>query len=477
LPQPGAGLRPNAPFARLADLIKSDLRSRYARGERPAVADYLEWFPQLRDDGDQVVSLAYEEYCLREEQGEWLDPDQFCDRYLPWRDSLASQMRYHRLLSLVIPSAAPAVRLPEPGEHFGGFRIDSILGLGGTAQVYLARDDELGGRPVVLKIAPDRGREPSILGILDHMYIMPALSITREAATGLRALCMPYRPGLPLNQVIHRVGPAGRGHGARALWRAVAPAGMDPSGPGWEGFPDGGSYPDAAAWVALSLARALEYVHSEGILHGDIKPANVLLTLRHGPQLLDFGFSRAPDSGEGTDIGFCGGTLPYMAPEQLEAFLAPDLWKDVGAPADLYGLGLLLAELLTGRSPAMPDLTTPLPRVVRTLLDWRAASPSRIAFELRVPKALGAIVTRCLAFLPSDRYPNARSLVEDLRRYLDRRPARGAPSWPRGENHPSRIMQRGRWGRSRSAADSSGGFSRPLRDGAKEMDEGRASAH
>ena len=75
MPQPEAGLRPNAPFARLADLIKSDLRSRYARGERPAVTDYLEWFPQLRDDGDQVVSLAYEEYCLREEQGERVDPD------------------------------------------------------------------------------------------------------------------------------------------------------------------------------------------------------------------------------------------------------------------------------------------------------------------------------------------------------------------------------------------------------------------
>jgi serine/threonine protein kinase len=187
----------------------------------------------------------------------------------------------------------------------------------------------------------------------------------------------------------------------------------------------------------------LEYVHSEGILHGDIKPANVLLTLRDGPQLLDFGMSRVPDSGEGTDIRFCGGTLLYMAPEQLEAFLAPNLWKDVGAASDLYGLGLLVAELLTGRSPDLPDPTTPLPRVVRTLLDWRVAPP-RIAFELRVPKALRAIVTRCLAFQPSDRYPNARSLAEDLQGYLDRRTARRAPSWPPGANHPSRIMQRAR---------------------------------
>jgi serine/threonine protein kinase len=425
---PGAGLGPNSPPTRLADLIKSDLRSRYARGERPGVADYLELFPQLRDEDDQVVSLAYEEYCLREEQGELPDPDEFCDRYLPWRDSLASQLRYHRLLCRVSPSAVSSVRFPEPGERFRGFRIDSILGLGGTAQVYLARDDELGGRLVVLKVAPDRGHEPSIMGRLDHKSIMPVLSITREEATGLRALCMPYRPGLPLNQVIHRVDPAGRVQCARALWRAVSPAGGDPSGPGWEGFPDGRGYSDAAAWVALSLARALEYVHSEGILHGDIKPANVLLTLRDGPQLLDFGLSRVRDSGEETDIRYCGGTLLYMAPEQLEAFLAPNLWKDVGPAADLYGFGLLLAELLTGRSPDLPEPMSPLPRVVRTLLDWRAAPP-QIAFDLRLPKALRAIVTRCLEFHTSDRYPNARSLVEDLERYLDRRTARRAPSW------------------------------------------------
>ena len=163
-----AGLGPDASPAMLASLIKADLRSRYDRGERPAVADYLEQFPQLRDDGDRVVSLAYEEYCLREEQGERLDPDQFCDRYPQWRDSLASQLRYHRLLSQVTPSVRTAVRFPEPGERFGGFRIDSILGLGGTARVYLARDEELGGRLVVLKISPDRGLEPSFLGRLNH---------------------------------------------------------------------------------------------------------------------------------------------------------------------------------------------------------------------------------------------------------------------------------------------------------------------
>ncbi len=461
-----AELDPDASPAMLATLIKADLRSRYARGERPAAANYLEWFPQLRDDRDRVVSLAYEEYCLREERGERLDPGQFCGRYPTWRDSLASQLRYHLLLSQMPPSVLTAVRFPEPGERFGGFRLDSILGLGGTARVYLARDEELGGRLVVLKISPARGLEPAVLGLLDHRYIMPALSVTREVAMGLRALCMPFWPGLPLDEVIRRVDPVSRPCGARVLWRALGPVGAGASRPGWDGFPNRGCYADAAAWVALGLAQALEYVHSRGILHGDIKPANVLLTLHHGPQLLDFGLARAPDSVEGADIKLYGGTLPYMSPEQLEAFLSssPSLWKAVGAPADLYGLGLLLDELLTGRSPDLPDPTLPLPRAIRALLGRRAAPPpSRIAFGPSMPETLGRIVARCLAFLPSDRYPDARSLVEDLRRYLDRRPAAGAASWSRGDEYRIRrdeyrirLVRRVQWGRSRSAAGFSG---------------------
>jgi serine/threonine protein kinase len=176
------------------------------------------------------------------------------------------------------------------------------------------------------------------------------------------------------------------------------------------------------------LARALEYVHSLGILHRDIKPANVLLTLRDGPQLLDFGLAREPDVRGEVNVTLCGGTLPYMAPEQLEAFIAPDLWTGVGAAADLYGLGLILYELLTGRPPDLPDLTVPLPQLIRKLLDSRAAPSSlQIDSRLRVPKALKAITTRCLAFLPSDRYQDAPSLVMDLRQYLHRRPARTVP--------------------------------------------------
>ena len=96
-----------------------------------------------------------------------------------------------------------------------------------------------------------------------------------------------------------------------------------------------------------------------------------------------------------------GGTLPYMAPEQIEAFLNPDLWGKVGARADIYSLGLVLRELLTGEAPDLPDEKLPPPRAMRALLDRRA----RLEVRLRrsnpdVPHALEAITERCLWLRP-----------------------------------------------------------------------------
>ena len=83
-----------------------------------------------------------------------------------------------------------------------------------------------------------------------------------------------------------------------------------------------------------------------------MKPGNVLLTLQHGPQLLDFNLAESPHSADNAQSALHGGTLPYMAPEQIEAFINPDLWDKVGAKADIYSLGLVLRELLTGQKPS-----------------------------------------------------------------------------------------------------------------------------
>lgn len=429
----------------LAALVKADLGFRYARGEHPAVADYLERFPDLTRDGERVLSLVYEEYCLREERGERPDAEEFCERYAPWKDSLASQLRYHRVISQVVGGPPPPVRFPMAGEAFEHFRICDELGRGGAARVYLARDESLGGREVALKISLDRGDEPSILGRLEHDHIITVLSVTDQPGTHLRGLCMPYRPGLPLDEVIRRVNPASRPKHARALWDALtapspgapstasrspeAAAMTPPGGDRWASFPARGSYVDGVAWVVATLAEALACAHARGIFHRDVKPANVLLTARDGPQLLDFNLSHDPHSAVQAAEALRGGTLPYMAPEQLDAFLDPARWTDVVGPADLYSLGLLLRELLTGQAPETPDPSLPLSRAIRLMLDRRPDLPTDLRrVNPSVPHAMEAIVRRCLAFAPGDRYRDADALAEDLRRFLARRPLKDTPN-------------------------------------------------
>jgi serine/threonine protein kinase len=413
----------------LAALIKVDLRCRYVRGERPTIADYLRRFPDLGEHGDRVISLVYEEFCLLEELGEHPDTVQFCARYAPWRDSLESQLRYHHQLSQAI-GPPPPPRFPALGDYFEEFQLREVLGQGGAARVYLARDESLGGREVALKVSPDRGQEPAIHGRLDHAHIVPVLSVVFQPDTGLRGLCMPYRRGLPLDKVIRKVQPAARPRSARVVWDAVASefAGAEATPrdqPGWITFPFHGAYADAAAWIVATLARALAYAHALKIVHRDVKPANVLLTLRDGPQVLDFNLAHDPHCADQAEAAMRGGTLPYMAPEQLEAFLDPSRWDDVGPAADLYALGLLCRELLTGEPPDTPDATLSLPRALRALLDRRAVAQVALRrINPTIPHALEAIVTRCLAFDPSARYPSASALADDLENVLARRPLR-----------------------------------------------------
>ena len=96
--------------------------------------------------------------------------------------------------------------------------------------------------------------------------------------------------------------------------------------------------------------------------------------MNNGPQLLDFNLAESPHSADNANAALHGGTLPYMAPEQIEAFLDPDRWAAVGAAADVYSLGLVLRELLTGQLPDLPKKGVPTARAMRELLDRRRLS-------------------------------------------------------------------------------------------------------
>ncbi len=180
-------------------------------------------------------------------------------------------------------------------------------------------------RQVALKLTLDNGRdlEASIQGRLDHERIMPVWSIDRDR--GLRGLCMPYRPGLPLDEVVRRLESGRRGPVTPgACWRPCCrqpPSAAASCPKGWARLPVRGSYARAVAWIGATIARALAHAHAHGVFHRDVKPANILLTAREGPQLLDFNLAHAPSDAEHAEAARSGGTLPYMAPEQLRAFL------------------------------------------------------------------------------------------------------------------------------------------------------------
>ena len=431
--------------ALLAELVKADLRCRFENGQTPAVAEYLDQFPELEAEKSRVLSLVYEEYCLNEEHGNAPDVESFCNRYPDWKSSLVSQLQYHRLFSRAAGRRPALPPFPEAGQDFEEFRLQSLLGSGGVSRVFLARDLSLGGKEVVLKVTLDRGQEPKVQGPLDHPHIVPVNSVVYQTDGELCGMSMPYRPGLPLDKLIAFIEPAGRPRKAISIWRELQlgtrysanPLGprkpsadsqsdelpSAPRGDGWEGFPIRGKYAEGAAWIVMIVARALHYAHRKQTFHRDVKPGNILLTLHNGPQLLDFNLAESPHSADHARAALHGGTLPYMAPEQIEAFINPDLWNKVGAQADIYSLGLVLRELLTGQKPELPDPAVAPARALRAVLDHRPFLDASVRrFNPAIPHALEAIVAKCLTLAPADRYPDACELEQDLDRFLKHQP-------------------------------------------------------
>lgn len=213
----------------------------------------------------------------------------------------------------------------------------------------------------------------------------------------------------------------------------------------------------AAVWVVARLAEGLEHAHSRGLLHRDLKPSNVLIAADCTPMLLDFNLSvEAPTNDEESDESIAramlGGTLPYMAPEHLDALdpqgsTPPDA---VDERSDVYALGLILFEMIAGE----PAFTTPegvggsLPLLRRMLAERRLGAPSLRSRVPEVPPSLDALAAKCLAPEPGRRYAGAGDLAEDLRRFLEDRPMKHGPE-------PSLAELARKWSRRHPAACSS----------------------
>ncbi len=195
----------------------------------------------------------------------------------------------------------------------------------------------------------------------------------------------------------------------------------------------------ASAWIIARLAEGLEHAHSRGLLHRDLKPSNILITADGTPMLLDFNLS-ADVRDEADDDGakaMLGGTLPYMAPEHLDAFnpQGSTLASEVNERSDIYALGLILFEMVAGRHPFTgPTPGRPMFEMLKVMTEERLRpAPSAREANPDVTWSLDAIIRKSLDPIPAKRYSTAGEFAEDLRRFLADHPNRHAPEPSRKE--------------------------------------------
>jgi formylglycine-generating enzyme required for sulfatase activity len=171
--------------------------------------------------------------------------------------------------------------------------------------------------------------------------------------------------------------------------------------------------PGEAAALVEKLARAMDAAHQKGLIHRDLKPANVLLADDGTPKITDFGLAKKADGAGQTASGTILGTPSYMAPEQA------DNCKQVGPAADVYSLGAILYECLTGRPPFRAE--APLDTILQ-VLNNEPVPPRQL--QSKAPRDLDTICLHCLEKAPGKRYPSAWELAEDLRRFRSGEPIR-----------------------------------------------------
>jgi hypothetical protein len=377
--------------------------------DKPRLEDYLRRFPLLADNGALPIELIGVEYRARTLWGDAPAVAEYLARFPGQAGAVRSELSrvereisqggFSRMLPLekadagVPKYAASTIHSeqaistsdePQPAPKWiGRFEVREVLGAGGFGVVYRAFDPAL-QREVAIKVPRAEFikafggtaaylAEARTIARLDHPGIVPVY----EAGCTDDGQCYVVTK-LMVGGDLSRLIASGRPSAARS------------------------------AEIVARVAEALHHAHTRGLVHRDIKPANILLDADGSPLVVDFGLAlREEDFGSGP--GFVG-TLAYMSPEQ-----AQDTGHLVDARSDIFSLGLVLFELLSGKSPyrgkskeqLVQEITSCDPRPVRQL-------------DVDAPQELDRICQKARAMRPSDRYATARDLANDLRAYLRR---------------------------------------------------------
>jgi serine/threonine-protein kinase len=383
---------PHEPVARrvlLVELVQTDLEYRLKDGEPARVEEYLDRFPELRSDPEAEIALVAAELSWRRRREPSLVLDEFRQRFPDLPRELLETARIARTLRVAVP---PPLAVEPPGTLLGKYELIEEVGRGAFGVVYCARDQEL-DRIVALKVL-----RAGLTGSQEEQD-----RFLREARSAAQ---LKHPHIVTLHEAVQS--------GERCYLACEFVAGMTLAERIVTGRP---SFRESAALVA-TVAEALDYAHRQGVIHRDVKPSNILLDQHGEPHLTDFGLALR-SSGELTLTreGEVLGTPAYMPPEQAQG-----QGHRVDGRGDLYSVGVILYELLTGELPFRGNREM----VLRQLLEEEPPPPRRL--DHLIPRDLETICLKCLAKEPARRYADAGALALDLRRFLACEPIQARPA-------------------------------------------------
>jgi serine/threonine protein kinase len=419
----------------IVEVLLVDQAARYRLGQGMAAETYLDAFPTVRDDPERAVDLVFAEYLLREELGEEPTAEDYLGRFPQYAAALRLQLELHQALG---PgnTARPAwtqgsTLLLEPRQtdlqagaatlpHAPGYEIQGVLGSGGMGVVYRAWQWRL-NRPVALKIIKPGmdsrqviarfEAERQALALMDHANIAQVLD-AGTTDSGHPYFVMELVDGVAITDYCDRN-------------RLTIRQRLE---------------------LFIPVCQAIQHAHQKGIIHRDVKPSNILVTRSDPgapgvPKVIDFGVAKAIEGRLTqrtmfTHLGLLIGTFDYMSPEQAELGAL-----DVDTRSDIYSLGAVLYELLTGSTPleAAKLRGAPFIEILRrireddpprpstrlsdpkdhlaTIAARMQTEPARLARLVR--RELDWIVMKALDKARTRRYETASGLARDIKRYLD----------------------------------------------------------
>ncbi len=363
------------------------------------VEAYFEQFPELQADSGLAADLILNEFSIREEQGQHPQTQEYLARFPKYATALQRQIEQHRARPNADTAGGKTLAgRPAPlPETFGRYRILKTLGEGGMGKVYLAEDTQL-QRSVALKVPHFDGndgpivierfyREARIAAAFHHPNLCPVYDV--GSIDGTHYLTMPFLSGEPLSDYLKRMGPLPQASACRLTAR---------------------------------IAQAIHVAHQAGVLHRDLKPANIMLPAAQTsgepePVVMDFGLARRGGTDpQLTSAGAMMGTGAYMPPEQIVGDSTL-----IGPPADVYSLGGILFQMLTGRTP----FTGPLHEVLRAALS-KAPPPLR-NYRPDIDPALEAMCLKALAKEPAERFASMADFATALTPFCPGAPVANLP--------------------------------------------------